>query len=168
MLAFYLAFQLETDEAYLEKYRAALEGWWHSISRSENPLWYYIYQLAHPQRTDLQDHFGGGALEVAAWQLSRHPPSARNGRAYVEGAREDVILEGRGPVFSLDPTRVVARRRQGSDGEWAKRGSSEAVFPEFDSGSVYEMKVLPSDERSIHKFNGASFDNPGGGNDTQM
>jgi hypothetical protein len=28
---------------------------------------------------------------------------------------------------------------------------------DYDAMNIYEMKVLPADERSIHKFNGATF-----------
>ena len=28
------------------------------------------------------------------------------------------------------------------------------VFPEYDPMNLYELKVLPHDERSVHKFNG--------------
>jgi hypothetical protein len=28
---------------------------------------------------------------------------------------------------------------------------------DYDAMNIYEMKVLPPDERSIHKFNGATF-----------
>ena len=31
------------------------------------------------------------------------------------------------------------------------------VFPEFNPNNIYEIKVLPADERSIHKYNGATF-----------
>ena len=48
MLAFYLLFQMEDDEELLSYYRKSLEDWWYSIRYSENPLWYYIYQLAYP------------------------------------------------------------------------------------------------------------------------
>ena len=36
------------------------------------------------------------------------------------------------------------------------------VFPGFDPNNIYQMKVLPADERSLHKFNGANFDKPDG------
>ena len=31
------------------------------------------------------------------------------------------------------------------------------MFPEFDPKNIYQIKVLPADERSNHKFNGATF-----------
>lgn len=34
MIGFYLAFQLETNPAYLQKYQEAIDCWWHSISHS--------------------------------------------------------------------------------------------------------------------------------------
>ena len=68
LLAYYLAFQLEENEQYLARYREGLEGWWQSISRSENPIWYFIYQLAYPNSKQ-SDHFGNDLLDVAMWQL---------------------------------------------------------------------------------------------------
>ena len=29
-------------------YKDGLDGWWNVASSTENPLWYYIYQLAYP------------------------------------------------------------------------------------------------------------------------
>ncbi len=72
MLGFYSLFQLETDEAILKYYRQAIDDWWISISHSENPLWYFIYQLAYPDKK-LKDAYGNSILETAAWSLSRHP-----------------------------------------------------------------------------------------------
>lgn len=34
--------------------------------------------------------------------------------------------------------------------------------------NIYEMKVLPADERSIHKFNGATFEDIARGSLTEM
>jgi len=48
-----------------------MNGYWHSISKSENPLWYYIYQLGYPE-TPLNDSYGQDLRSVTAWQLSRH------------------------------------------------------------------------------------------------
>ena len=31
------------------------------------------------------------------------------------------------------------------------------IFPNFDPMNIYQIKVLPGDERSVHKFNGATF-----------
>lgn len=34
--------------------------------------------------------------------------------------------------------------------------------------NIYEFKVLPADERRLHKFNGATFENVMGGNANSM
>jgi len=39
---------------------------------SENPLWYYIYQLAYPSEAQ-SDVYGNDMLQTASWALSRHP-----------------------------------------------------------------------------------------------
>ena len=76
MLAYYLLFQMEDDEELLKYYREGIEDWWYSISFSENPLWYYIYQLAYPGETKT-DYYGNNILDTAAWSLSRHPIDTR-------------------------------------------------------------------------------------------
>ena len=72
MLGFYVMFQLEDDEKILKYYRDAIDDWWYSIKYSENPLWYYIYQLAYPDKK-ITDAYGRNIVETAAWSLSRHP-----------------------------------------------------------------------------------------------
>ena len=46
------------------------------MSFSENPLWYYVYQLAYPDK-EIKDQYGNNIVETAAWQLSRHPIDTR-------------------------------------------------------------------------------------------
>lgn len=41
----------------------------------------------------------------------------------------------------------------------ANSETNRKVFPNFNPNNIYEVKVLPADERSIHKFNGATFQN---------
>jgi len=48
-----------------------MNAYWHSISKSENPLWYFIYQLSSPDKA-LNDSYGHDLREISAWQLSRH------------------------------------------------------------------------------------------------
>jgi hypothetical protein len=90
LLAYYLAFQLEDNPEYLAKYREGLEGWWQSISRSENPIWYLIYQLAYPNEV-IKDHFGSNILDASMWQLERHPISTIKYVSYIEGSRPDIV-----------------------------------------------------------------------------
>lgn len=43
--------------------------------------------------------------------------------AFIEGARDDVIVEGKEKLSSLsmDPTRIIGRRKQKSDAEYFSR-----------------------------------------------
>ena len=67
-----MEFQMEDDSILLDKYREGLNDWWNSIQHSENPLWYYIYQLAYPSASKT-DYYGNSIVETASWTLSRHP-----------------------------------------------------------------------------------------------
>lgn len=76
MLCFYLLFQMEQDEQLLAKYRCALDAWWKSMQYSENPLWYFMYQLIHPDQEQF-DAYGNSLVDTAAWALGRHPMDLR-------------------------------------------------------------------------------------------
>ena len=52
---------METDEDLLMKYRKGVDGWWASMSQSENPLWYLIYQLIYPDK-EIEDYYGNNVL----------------------------------------------------------------------------------------------------------
>ena len=80
-------------------------------------------------------------------------------QAFIQGSREDVVMEG---ILSVDPNKVIGRRKSKTDAEYANLPKNKEVFPEFDPWNIYQVKVLPADERSIHKFNGATFDRPDG------
>lgn len=168
-MGFYLVFQLEENEEYLAKYREGIEGWWHSISRSENPLWYYIYQLAYPNDAK-KDHYGNFLTETASWQLSRHPVDTTQTTAFIEGSREDVVLEGKEAIctISVDPQQVIGQRVLESDGKYFSRPANAQVAEDYDPMKIYEFKILPSDERGLHKFNGATFQNIDRGNPNSM
>jgi hypothetical protein len=81
----------------LDYYRRGLKAYWYHIKKSENPLWYFIYQLADPSNK-IFDGFGGSILDTASWQLSRHPIDTTKFQAYIFGSRPDVIYEGRTSV----------------------------------------------------------------------
>lgn len=72
MEAYYLLFEMEADPVLIEKYQDGVDSWWNSMKYSENPLWYYIYQLAYPE-TAQTDAYGNKLVDTAAWALSRHP-----------------------------------------------------------------------------------------------
>lgn len=179
-LAFYTLFQMETDAGTLEVYRAALDQWWQESFRySENPFLYYIYQLAHPDRT-ITDAYGNNILETAAWSLSRHPIDTRTWCASND-ARDDIMvidlenyskdLSTRGGLSirktELPPTAV------GADGIIAILLSGGITYGQYDlsalgvplSGSLkVEYAVAAPDERALHKFNNSTYklndDNP--------
>lgn len=156
MLAFYLLFQMEDDEELLSYYREALEDWWYSMSHSENPLWYYVYQLAYPNE-EKKDVYGNSLVETAAWSLSRHPIDTRHYCATNDN-RDDVKeidLEkdcgiGGTHVLSYDPT-VKTPLFANSDNGILK------LIGIVLSASKLQWKVAAPDERAMHKYNGSSY-----------
>ncbi len=156
MLGFYILFQTETDEELLSYYREAIDDWWFSIQYSENPLWYYIYQLAYPTET-VTDYYGNNILETASWALSRHPIDTR---------RYSATNENRDDVYELDLDDI------GIDGTAELSFDPNVYTPKFWNsdntvlkliGIVFaandlEWKVAPFDERSVHKYNGSTFE----------
>ena len=156
MLGFYTLFQLEDDEELLTYYREALDDWWFSMQNSENPLWYYVYQLAYPNE-EKTDAYGNSLTETAAWSLSRHPLDLR---------RYLATNENRDDVYELDLNDV------GIDGTNEISFDPDAYTPLFwdsDNDTLkliglilglgkYEQKVAAPDERAFHKYNGSSYD----------
>ena len=132
-----------------------MDGYLHSISQSENPLWYYIWQLSNPKDSQSKDAFGQSLLDVAAWQLARAAIDCTKYQAFFVGARPDIIYEG---FFTANPHKVVGKRTSKADMKFVNNPSNKIIFPDFDPSSIYEIKVLPADERRIHKFNGGTFD----------
>lgn len=122
MLAYYLLFQMEDDEALVEKYEIGLDSWWNSMQYSENPLWYYIYQLAHPSETQI-DAYGNEMIETAAWALSRHPIDTVTWKTCTDDNHPEVVKD-------------------------------EELSRDRETG---EIRVVPQDERSLHKFNGSTY-----------
>lgn len=54
---------------------------------------------------------------------------------------------------------VIGRRKHETDALSVSRDINYKIDPNYDPMNIYDYKVLPADERSIHKFNGATFDN---------
>ncbi len=156
MLGFYLLFQLEDDEELLTYYREALDDWWFSISYSENALWYYIYQLAYPEE-EKTDRYGNSLVETASWVLSRHPIDTR--RYLATNANRDDICEldlddvgiGGTSELSFDPNQYKPAFWD-SDSDVLKM-----IGIVFGLGK-YEWSVAAPDERSMHKYNGSTFE----------
>ncbi|MDD3947152.1 MAG: hypothetical protein PHI19_04845 [Clostridia bacterium] len=148
MLAFYLLFQMEDDEELLTYYRSAIDQWWISIKYSENPLWYYIYQLAYPDQV-VTDAYGNNIVETAAWSLSRHPIDTRRLSASNE-ARDDYAefslgIEG-GSSLSYDCSERVYDFSGGL-----------GVLNALAIGPQLNWGVAAPDERSLHKYNGSTY-----------
>jgi hypothetical protein len=80
----------------------------------------------------------------------------RQYQAYVKGSRPDVIHEG---TISVNPFKVVGKRANTDDEKYVNTPENKKTFPNFNPNNIYEVKALPADERSIHKFNGATFEN---------
>jgi hypothetical protein len=106
-----------------------------------------------------QDYYGNSVVDVASWQLSRHPVDTVKTAAFIEGSRSDVIIEGQdhSSTFSINPHKILGQRLQKSDAKYFDRAINHLIMEDYDAMNIYEMKVLPPDERSIHKFNGATF-----------
>ena len=156
MLAYYLLFQMEDDEELLTYYREGIDDWWYSISFSENPLWYYIYQLAFPDE-EKTDYYGNSLIDTAAWSLSRHPIETIKYLATNEN-RDDIKeldLEedcgvGGTNELSYDPN-VMKPLFSESDNEIIR------LIGVVLSVSKLQWKVAAPDERSLHKFNSLTF-----------
>ena len=157
MLAFYLLFQMEDDEKYLSYYRDAIDQWWrYSMSMSENPLWYYIYQLAYPNE-EKTDYYGNSLIETASWSLSRQPMEARKYSATNKN-RDDIIeldlkedcgISGT-KVLTYDPN-VKMPLFHSVDNNIIK------VIGIVLSAGNLTWKIAAPDERSIHKFNNSTY-----------
>lgn len=164
MLGFYLLFQLEDDEELLGYYREALEDWWFSMSYSENPLWYYIYQLAYPNE-EKTDRYGNSLTEIASWSLSRHPIDLI--RYLATNDNRDDICE-----LDLDDLGIGGTNELSFDPDkytppfWNSDNDILKMIGLVWGLGKYEFSVAAPDERSFHKYNGSTFDisnahNPG-------
>lgn len=156
MLAFYTLFQLEDDEELLKYYREALDDWWFSMQNSENPLWYYIYQLAYPEE-EKTDAYGNSLIETASWSLSRHPMDLRRFLATNEN-RDDVY------EFDLDDVGIGGTNEISFDPDtyipafWDSDSKILKTVGMICGITKLEQTVAAPDERSFHKYNGSTYD----------
>ena len=155
MLGFYTLFQLEDDEELLEYYKEAMDDWWYSVGNSENPLWYYIYQLAYPNE-EKKDNYGNSLVDVAAWQLSRHPIDLR--RLGATNANRDDIAEFDLEDIGIGGTNALSFDLNGyvpmfwnSDNDILK-----IIGMVFSLGKL-DLKIAAADERAFQKYNGSSY-----------
>lgn len=154
MLAFYLLFQLEDDEELLTCYKSALEDWWYSMSHSENPLWYYVYQLAYPNE-EKTDAYGNSLVETAAWSLSRHPIDTRC--YYATNDNRDDVCELDLEDCGISGTRVLS---YSADKQPLFANSNNNILKLIGiilSATKLKWKVAAPDERALHKFNGSTY-----------
>ena len=156
MLGFYTLFQLEDDEELLAYYREALDDWWVSMSYSENPLWYYVYQLAYPNEAKT-DAYGNSLTETASWSLSRHPMDLR--RYLATNKNRDDVYE-----LDLDDVGIGGTNEISFDPEvytpafWNSDSKVLRTVGMIFGLTKLEQKVAAPDERAFHKYNGSSFD----------
>ncbi len=118
-----------------------------------------IYQLCYPDQS-IKDYFGNNIIDVAAWQLSRTSIDTRRTAAFIEGSRNDVIVEGKSQLkqLSINPDKIIGKRKQKEDAGAINRTINYQIKANYDPMNIYDNKVLPADERSIHKFNAATFE----------
>ncbi len=156
MLGFYTLFQLEDDEEFLKYYREALDDWWFSMQNSENPLWYYVYQLAYPNE-EKTDAYGNSLIETASWSLSRHPMDLRRFLATNEN-RDDVY------EFDLDDVGIGGTNEISFDPDaytpkfWNSNSKILKTVGMILGLTKLEQTVAAPDERAFHKYNGSSYD----------
>ena len=167
MLAYYLLFQMEDDETLLSYYREGLDEWWYSMSFSENPLWYYVYQLAYPDEVKT-DYYGNSLVETAAWSLSRHPISTIRYLASNEN-RDDIAEINLKNDCGIDGTAELTydpnvKKPLFSSSE---NGIVKLIGIVFSAAGL-EWKVAAPDERSLHKYNDSSYVISGAHNPAQM
>lgn len=156
MLAYYLLFQMEDDEELLGYFREGLEGWWYSMSFSENPLWYYIYQLAYPNETKT-DYYGNNLVETAAWALSRHPIDTR--RYGASNSNRDDIAEIDLDDFGIDGTGELSYDLNGYTPLFRNSDNDILQIIGLVFGlNNFDWAVAPFDERAMHKYNGSTYE----------
>ncbi|MBR6618762.1 MAG: hypothetical protein IKK85_00290 [Clostridia bacterium] len=156
MLGFYNIFQLEKDEELLELYRDAVDQWWRSIRYSENPLWYYIYQLAYPEK-QIKDAYGNNILKTASWSLSRHPADLVQYLASNK-KRDDIgVVDLSGIGLKTDDTLSYNIQTSGALPELNSDSSIGDYIKYFLKLMNLDWAVAAPDERAFHKYNESSY-----------
>ena len=156
MLGFYTIFGMETDEELLGLYRSAIDDWWTSIKHSQNPLWYYVYQLAYPDK-DIEDAYGNNIVELAAWSLSRHP--ANTVMYCASNINRDDIAELDLSVIGISMNSTLTYNKLTS--KPLPDVPSEAGIVDIVKYALAALSldwdVAPPDERVVYKYNTNSY-----------
>ncbi len=156
MLGFYTLFQTENDKEILSYYKKGLEAWWDVASYTENPLWYYIYQLAFPDK-NIKDAYGNNILETASWSLSRHPVSTVKYRAS-NNNRDDIKQLDLSPLGITDMWKTPSYSLQGKQPAEVGENPEILDYVKFVlSASGIDWAVAAPDERALHKYNENSY-----------
>lgn len=157
MLGFYTLFQTEDDKEILSYYKKGLEAWWETASSTENPLWYYIYQLAYPDK-NIKDFYGNNILETASWSLSRHPVSTIKYRAS-NTKRDDIAQLDLTPLGITNMWYTPSYSLKGKN-QPAEMGENPEIMDYVKfvlSANRIEWTVAAPDERALHKYNENSY-----------
>ena len=156
MLGFYTMFQLEDDENILNYYRDAIDDWWISVKYSENPLWYFIYQLAYPDK-EINDAYNNDIVDTAIWSLSRHP--ADTVLYHASNKNRDDIAE-----LNISKVGIKLNERLTYNIKTSPTLPDMGENPEITdiikfilTASKLDWTVAAPDERSLHKYNTSSY-----------
>lgn len=156
MLGFYVMFQMEEDEEILKYYREAIDDWWISIRYSENPLWYYIYQLAYPDKK-ITDAYDNNIAQTAAWSLSRHPVDTV--MYHASNKNRDDIAELSVSAIGLNFNQVLSYNMKTSKPlpEIGENPEITDIIKYVLAAVNLDWAVAAPDERSLHKYNASSY-----------
>lgn len=156
MLGYYTMFQLEDDEEILEYYRDGIDDWWISIKYSENPLWYFVYQLAYPDK-EINDAYNNNIVDTAVWSLSRHP--ADTVMYHASNKNRDDIAELNLSVIGINLRERLTYNIQTSPSlpEVAENPEIIDIVKYALTASKLDWAVAAPDERSLHKYNISSY-----------
>lgn len=156
MLAYYVMFQLEEDEEILKYYRQGIDDWWISIRYSENPLWYYIYQLAYPDKK-ITDYYGNDIIKTAAWSLSRHPADLIT--YCTTNENRDDIAQLKLSDIGLNFNVVLSYNLKTSIPlpEINEKPEIIDIIAYILKAVKVDWAVAAPDERSLHKYNSSSY-----------
>ena len=59
--------------------------------------------------------------------------------------------------MSVNPDKIIGRRTSKTDAINADNSINKKVMSSYDPYNIYEIKVLPQDERALHRYDRSSF-----------